>query len=147
MIQNAATEFSDKACANKFQLREAKCEELRISFAITDSQFEPVVVNDKPLEIVQHVKLLGLNLLSDLKWNHHISEITKKTALRFYFLRQLKRAIIPEKNLLNFYTTCIRPILEYACPVFHNALPKYLSEDIKKLPRRTLRIIYPWRPY
>ena len=30
-IQNAVTEFSDKAHANKFQMNEAKCKELRIS--------------------------------------------------------------------------------------------------------------------
>ena len=51
---------------------------------------------------------------------------------------------IPEKELLNFYTTCISPILEYASPVFHNALPKYL--EIEKLQRRALTIIYPWWP-
>ena len=102
-IQNAVTEFSEKALANKFQLNESKCKELRVSFAKTDPQFEQVIVNDKPLEIVQHAKLLGLNLSSDLKWNHHVTEITKKTAPRFYFLRQLKRAIIPEKDLLNLH--------------------------------------------
>ena len=35
----------------------------------------------------------------------------------------------------------------YPCQVFHNALPKYLSEVIEKLQRRALRIIYPRRPY
>ena len=51
-IQNAVTEFSDKAHANKFQMNEAKCKELRISFARTNPQFDPVTVNEKPLEIV-----------------------------------------------------------------------------------------------
>jgi hypothetical protein len=146
-IQNAVTEFSDKAHANKFQMNEAKCKELRISFARTNPQFDPVMVNDKPLEIVQHAKLLGLNISSDLKWNFHVSETTKKAAPRFYFLRQLKRAAIPTKELLKFYTTCIRPIFEYACPVYHNSLPKYLSDDIERLQKRALRIIYPWMPY
>lgn len=146
-IQNAVTEFSDKAHANKFQMNETKCKELRISFAKTNPQFEPVMVNEKPLEIVQHVKLLGLNISSDLKWNSHVSKITKKAAPRFYFLRQLKRAAIPTKDLLKFYITCIRPIFEYACPVYHNSLPKYLSDDIERLQKRALRIIYPWMPY
>ena len=66
-IQNAVTEFSNKAHANKFQMNEAKCKELRISFARTNPQFDPVMINEKPLEIVQHAKLLGLNISSDLK--------------------------------------------------------------------------------
>ena len=72
--------FSDRA-----HLSEAKCEELRIPPAKTDLQFEPVAVNDKPLEIVEPFELLGLNLSSDLKWNHHVSEIPKRQPLGFTF--------------------------------------------------------------
>ena len=63
---------------------------------------------------------MGLNISNDLKWNGHISEILRKAATRLYFLTQLKRTKIAEKDLVTFYTTCIRPITEYACPVFHN---------------------------
>ena len=72
---------------------------------IAPNVFSSNLVNDKPLEIVQPVKLLALNLSSDLKWNHHVPEITKNTVPRFCFLRQLKRVIISEKDLLNFYTS------------------------------------------
>ena len=41
----------------------------------------------------------------------------------------LKRANIPAKDLLIFYLTCIRPVTEYACPVFHNVLPAHLSAE------------------
>ena len=33
--------------------------------------------------------------------------------------------------------------MEYACQVFHNVLPAYLSDELEKLQRRALRIIYP----
>ena len=41
------------------------------------------------------------------------------------------------------YTTCIRPVLEYACPVFHHSLPQYLSNEMERLQKRALRIIQP----
>ena len=66
--------------------------------------------------------------------------ICKKVAARLYFLRQLKRAKVPANDLLSFYTTCIRPVAEYACPVFHTALPQYLSDQLERK-KRTLRII------
>ena len=53
-----------------------------------------------------------------------------------------KRAQVLEKGLLLFYVTCIRPLTEYACQVHHNALPNYLSEDLERLQRRALRILY-----
>ena len=61
---------------------------------------------------------------------------------RLHFLRQLERANIPSKELPTFYTTCVRPVAEYACPVFHNGLPQYLSKDLEQLQKRALRIIH-----
>ena len=65
----------------------------------------------------------------------------KKVAARLCFLRQLKRAKMPTNDLLSFYTTCIRPVAEYACPIFHTALPQYLSDRLERLQKRALRII------
>ena len=78
---------------------------------------------------------------NDLKWNMHVEMIYRKVAARLYFLRQLKRAKVPANDLLCFYTTCIRPVAEYACPVFHTALPQYLSDQLERLQKRALRII------
>ena len=132
---------------NKFQLNGKKCKEIRVSFARCQPQFEPVYINDIEIEVLKTVKLLGLNISSDLKWNCHVSEIVKKAATRLYFLKQLKRAKIAEKELIIFYITCIRPITEYACAVFHKGLSKYLSIDLGRIQKRALRIIYPFASY
>ena len=67
----------------------------------------------------------------------------KKAATRLYFLKQLKRAKVPPNDMLLFYTTCIRPVLEYPCPVFHHSLPQYQSNEMERLQKRTLRITQP----
>ena len=66
---------------------------------------------------------------------------------RFYFLRQLKRANVPTKDLLTFYITCVRPVADYACPVFHNVLPAYMSAELEKLQKLAMHIIFPFMPY
>ena len=63
-------------------------------------------------------------------------------SFRIYLLRQLKRAKGDPTQLLCFYSTCIRPVSEYACQVLHNGLPEYLSEELEKIQRRALRIIF-----
>ena len=80
---------------------------------------------------------------NDLKWNVLVKVICKKVAARLYFLRQLKRAKMPTNDFLiiSFHTTCIRPVAEYACPVFHTALPQYLSDQLERLQKRALSII------
>ena len=83
----------------------------------------------------------------DLKWNMHTSELSRKCSSRLYFLRQLKRSGVAPIELGLFHVTCIRPVLEYASLVFHRSLPNYISEDLERIQRRALRIIYPDQSY
>ena len=48
-------------------------------------------------------------------------------------LRQLKRAKVSTNDMVYFYCTCIRSVVEYASPVFHYALPGYLSDDLERI--------------
>ena len=54
-------------------------------------------------------------------------------------LRQLKRADVEESLLLQFYTACIRSILEYGCKSFTQAC----ETTYQWIERRALKIIYP----
>ena len=38
-------------------------------------------------------------------------------------------------------------MLEYACPVWHTNLPKYLSENIELVQKRALKAIFPGESY
>ena len=141
-LQVSVVNFATQSSREGFHLSETKCKNFRIGFSNTTSDFDPIVLNGKPLEIITSAKLLGLNLTSDLKWNTHTSERIRRASPRQYFLRQLKRCQVAPKELTVFYTTYIRPILEYACPVFHRPLPEYLSDDLERIQRRALKIIH-----
>ena len=77
----------------------------------------------------------------------HINEVIKKARRRLYCLRQFKRSGLGTKELIQFFCTCIRTITEYACPVYHNGLTSYLSEDLEVVQKRGMRIIHPELPY
>ena len=51
------------------------------------------------------------------------------------------------KDIINFYCTVIRPVLEYCSPIFHHSLPDYLSEDLERVQKRALSIISPEQSY
>ena len=122
VMQSHVDKFVTKSRADGFQLNESKCKELRISFTKSENTLEPVTINNANIEVVPSAKLLGVMISNDLKWNVHVEMICKKVAVRLYFLRQLKGAKVPANDLLSFYTTCIRPVAEHACPVFHTTL-------------------------
>ena len=120
---------------------------MRISFTKSEKDFPPVMINNAPLEVVPHAKILGLNVSDNLKWNYHVSQLVKKSSKRLYFLTQLKRAKVGCLELVQFFKSCIRSLIEYACPVYHDGLPTYLSRDLENIQRRAMRIIYPTESY
>ena len=92
-------------------------------------------------------KGLGPDPLENLRWNCHVEKIITKGNKRMFFIIQLKRAGIPVDDIVPFYCTCFRPVVEYSSPVFHHGLPKYLSDDIEGVQKRALKIISPSMSY
>ena len=45
------------------------------------------------------------------------------------------------------YVSVIRPVLEYACPVWHTNLSNHLTESIDTVQKRALKCIYPGNEY
>ena len=79
----------------------------------------------------------------DLKWNSHVDYIIKETCKKLlYSLRVLRRARVSQPNIMRIYLSTVRPVLEYAVPVWQN-IPAYLSEAIERVQKRALNIIYP----
>ena len=93
--------------------------------------------------IIHTVKLLGVHLSANLKWSTHINNICSKASKRLFALRILKRNGAVQKDLRNVYCSFIRPVLEYACPVWHFSLPVFLSDQIEQIQRRSVKIICP----
>ena len=90
-----------------------------------------------------NARILGLTISNNLKWNDHMANIIKKANKPLYFIVQLKCTKVPEQDIITFYVTCVRPVLEYSCQVFHFALPAYLSDAIEWVQKHALAIIYP----
>ena len=105
------------------------------------SQSNAVTVNYQELERVDSVKLLGVTIINTLQWNWHVLDVIQKVNKRIYFLKLLKRANVPAPDVICFYLICIRPVLEYCAPLYHHALPDYLTKDIERVQKRALSII------
>ena len=141
--QQAASSVENWSLRNKLQLNPDKCKELRIDFKQKKDQFDPISINDRQLQVVNHAKILGLTISENLQWNDHISKTVKKANKRLYCLTQLIRAGVPVSDVVQFYSTCIKPTLEYGAEVFHHSLSKYLENDLEHVQKRSLAIIFP----
>ena len=87
------------------------------------------------------VKILGVYIQQNLKWDTHVSEMLKKCNRRIYMLCTLKRFNLPTLDLITVYVGYIRPILEYCVPVFNSSLTRKQINDIEKVQKRVCKII------
>ena len=72
-----------------------------------------------------------------------MEEVVKKANKRLYFLVQLKRAKLSSTDLILFFNTCVRSVIDYAVQVFYNALPQYLINELVRIEKRAISIIMP----
>ena len=124
-----SNQVQDLSKENLFLLNCDKTKELVINYSRSnqDESFPSVYIEGKPISIVTSAKLLGVTINSKLSWNDHIENLVKSASRKLYFLVQLKRARVSPVDLVAYYCVCIRSSIDYACPVFHYALPKYLQ--------------------
>ena len=87
-------------------------------------------INDISIKEVSSTKYLGVTITNDLSWSTHITNITSKAlSVKAFLQRNLKSC--PTQIKLKCYNAMIRPILEYANPVWS----PHIRRDIDKLER------------
>ena len=101
------------------RLNPPKCKGMLMNFMhYSNVSLSPLTAGNKVIERVSTYKILGVHLDCDLKWNSHVEYICKKASKRLYTLQVLQRAGVDEMPMLKVYLTTIRPVLEYAIPVW-----------------------------
>jgi hypothetical protein len=71
---------------------------------------------------------------------HPCSQNYKKANKLLFLLRECRKSSLPPEIGLLTYRTKVRPILEYALPVW-GGIPKYLETEIERVQQRSLRIL------
>ena len=88
---------------------------------------------------VESTKYLGVTISSTLNWSEHISKITAKANKTLGFVRRNLR-VSSRRVKETAYTALVRPIVEYASPVWdpHQA---YLTHQLEMVQRRAARFV------
>ena len=98
-------------------------------------------IADTSLKYTETVKILGVYIQSNLKWDKHISDIIKRCNRKLYMFRMVKQYNLPISDLVQIYTGYIQPVLEYCVPVFNGGLTIKQVRDLERIQKRVCRII------
>ena len=147
VTQSTLDSIDSWATYNCMKLNAKKCKELRVSFLKETPQLPSLTIDGHVVEMVQWYKVLGLIIQNNLKWDEQIRSIITKASKRLYGLRVLCHGGISPADLTNIYFALIRSILEYCCEVWNYAIPRYLSDELERVQKRAMRIIFPGHSY
>ena len=125
-----------------FNTSDKKCKVLEVNRK-NRCAFNHYSLNNSTLPIVESEKDLGINIVSDLNWNNHISGSICKAKK---CIGWVTRSIISRDRhvMLNIYKSLIRPNLEY-CVQLWNPIPKHGNwatiMEIESVQRKFTRLI------
>ena len=122
-------------------INESKCHAFTINFSKYNTGPQNLKLNDKVIESVDQIKLLGVFLTNDLKWSVNTLNICKKVNQRLYLVRKLKHFGLKKDELITAWRSILRPVTEYAVPLWHSGLTDAESHKIEMLQKKALGII------
>jgi hypothetical protein len=140
-MQTAADQISEWSQRNLMNINVKKTKEMLLG-PILKNPPDQIVLNTVNIERVTSFKLLGITVMNNMSWENHVSAICAKSSKRLHFLTILKRSAVSPTDLLQFYKCVIRPVIEYACPVWQSSLTSDQSDRLESVQRRALKIIY-----
>ncbi|XP_078589510.1 uncharacterized protein LOC144869879 [Branchiostoma floridae x Branchiostoma japonicum] len=123
------------------KLNPGKCKAMQVCFVRNPPPPPVLTIGGCELEVVSIAKCLGVIFQSDLKWVTHVVEMTKKGKQRLYLLCRLKQFQLPTQDLLTVYPCFVRPVLEYATPLWHPGLTNIQRKKIESSQVRATKII------
>ena len=85
----------------------------------------------KNLEEIDHAKLLGLIISSDLKWDLNTDYMCQKARSKIYLLRSMKNCGLNLNELVDAYKKEVRSLLELAVPVWSSGITQEQSLKIE----------------
>jgi hypothetical protein len=88
----------------------------------------PVQFLGEPVQWVETARYLVVTLDTQRTWSGHVSQVGKKAAQRLGVLGPLlnRRSGLSVRNGVLFYKQVIRPMVDYACPIWRSAARRHV---------------------
>ena len=140
-VQNTLSDLHSWCETNNMRMNTSKCHVMVIDFGKAQLPPAELRLGEQVLNEVEVVKVLGLLLQANLKWDEQVNAMVSKVNKRIFMLRTLKQFNLPCRDLMLVYTGYIRPVVEYGVPVWHPGLSKQHTARLERVQKRALKLI------
>ena len=99
------------------------------------------IENDSQIEVVDEIRLLGVQVRADLSWRSNTLVMCQNAYSRLWMLRRLKPLGASVDELLEVYDKQIRCMVEFASPVWTPGITLEEANQIERLQKAAFAII------
>ena len=101
-----------------------------------------MVVGDKRIISGDSLKILGFMFGRKPNVATHMKLMLLKLRRRLWIITNLKRSGTQRKGLVKIFLSLVRPVADFAAPIYHPMLTKKQSDAIEKIQMRAFKIIF-----
>ncbi|KAK3549407.1 hypothetical protein QTP86_001409 [Hemibagrus guttatus] len=112
-----------------------------VDFRRNTPALPPLTIMNSTVPTVESFRFLCTTISHDLKWDTHIDSTIKKAQQRLYFLRQLRKFILPQELLTQLYSAVIESVLCTSITVWFGSATKSDIRRLQRMVRTAERII------
>ena len=141
ILQTALNVEAKETHKDKMLINAKKCHV--ITFNNSQKNIEPqnLLLDGNIIQSCKKIKLLGVIISNDLKWSENTESICSKVSRKLFMLGKLKKFGLKTEELVIAWKTMLRPLTEYAAPLWHSGLTDADDKAIEDLQKKALAII------
>ena len=140
-VQKQLDDIKEYTHLNEMKVNKKKSQAMLFNTARKHDFTPTLILDNELLEVVEEIKLLGVKISSDLKWDSNTKYITAKAYSRLWMLRILKLLGASHTELVDCFVKQTRSVLEYCAVVWHAGLTQTNTSDIERVQKSACAII------
>ena len=141
VLQTALDIEAEETRKDKMIINGTKCHAITFNFSQNNKLPQNLILNGNVVGNCDKIKLLGVIISNNLKWSENTQHIISKVNRKMYILNKLKKYGLNVEELIVIWMTILRPLTEYAAPVWHSGLTKGDSQLLESMQKWALGII------
>ena len=141
VIKRALEIETEETKKDKMIINLNKCHAITFNFSKKNTPPTNLSIDGHIIQNREKINLLGVVISNDLKWSDNTEHICDKVNRKIYILGKLKKFGLRTEELLKVWKAVLRPLTEYATPLWHSGLTDVDSEMLESLQKKVLGII------
>ena len=148
ILQMELDRFYRWTIKNKLPINRSKCLTMKFSRSRNyDFPMEFTIGSPTILEERTTLKILGIQVQSDLRWNEQVNQMVTRASKTCWVLRRMRALGVDRATMVEFWKSEGRVHLEMACPVWHSSLTLAQSRSLERCQRVAMAaIVGHWAP-